>query len=73
MLHAVLPCVAGEIRFVPPVVTIRREETGYGIRFGLTEAEDELLHGPVFDTLDEALAWVDAADRAREGRLAQPR
>ncbi|RDJ22832.1 hypothetical protein DWF00_05540 [Bosea caraganae] len=47
------------------LVTIRREPSGYGIRFGLTEAEDEVLHGPVFETLPEALAWVDEFDGAR--------
>lgn len=47
------------------VVTIRCEPDGYGIRFGLTEAEDEVLHGPVFATLPEALAWVDEFDDAR--------
>ncbi len=49
----------------PGVVAIRCEPEGYGIRFGLSEAEDQLLHGPVFATLPEALAWVDEYDRAR--------
>lgn len=47
------------------LVTIRREPEGYGIRFGLTEAEDEVLHGPVFATLPEAIAWVDEFGEAR--------
>lgn len=48
-------------------LTIRREPDGYGIRFGLTEAEDEFLYGPVFETLPEALAWIDEYDEARAG------
>ncbi|TCR64645.1 hypothetical protein [Bosea sp. BK604] len=59
---------AGDSRTqLPPrhPVTIRREPDGYGIRFGLSEEEDELLHGPSFETLPEALAWVDAFDEAR--------
>lgn len=48
-------------------LTIRREPDGYGIRFGLTEAEDELLSGPMFETLPEALAWIAEYDEARTG------
>ena len=51
--------------FTPPVIAIRREDCGYGIRFGLSEAEDQVMHGPVFGTLPEALAWIDALDEAR--------
>lgn len=46
-------------------VAIRCEPEGYAVRFGLTEAEDERLPGPVFATLPEALAFVDALDEAR--------
>jgi hypothetical protein len=49
----------------PSVIAIRREADGYGIRFGLNEAEDAAMPGPVFPTLDEAMAWVDHIDRAR--------
>jgi hypothetical protein len=55
----------GQTHSVRHLVTIRREPEGYGIRFGLTEAEDEVLHGPVFETLPEALAWVDEFDEVR--------
>lgn len=48
---------------VPRFITIRRETNGYGIRFGLTEAEDKLRHGPVFETLPEALAWIARIDQ----------
>lgn len=51
--------------FTPPVIAIRREDCGYGIRFGLSEAEDAVMHGPVFGTLPEALAWIDALDQAQ--------
>lgn len=51
--------------FTPHVIAIRREVSGYGIRFGLSEAEDALKHGPVFSTLPEALAWIDALDDTR--------
>lgn len=54
----------GQTHSVRHFVIIRREPEGYGIRFGLTEAEDEVLHGPVFETLPEALAWVDEFDEA---------
>lgn len=43
-------------------IAIRRESDGYGIRFGLTEEEDKLRHGPVFATLPEALAWIASVD-----------
>lgn len=72
MLHAAPPSQTHDIGFVPHAITIRRDEGGYGIRFGLTEAEDALMHGPVFDTLDEALAWVDAIDRRRLGGGRRP-
>jgi hypothetical protein len=55
----------GQTHSVRHLVTIRREPEGYGIRFGLTEEEDEVQHGPVFETLLEALAWVDEFDKAR--------
>lgn len=46
----------------PRFIAIRRESDGYGIRFGLTEEEDKLRHGPVFATLPEALAWIASVD-----------
>ncbi len=46
----------------PRFIAIRRESDGYGIRFGLTEDEDRLRHGPVFATLPEALAWIASVD-----------
>ncbi len=46
----------------PRFIAIRREADGYGIRFGLTEEEDRLRHGPVFATLPEALAWIASVD-----------
>lgn len=46
-------------------IAIRCEPGGYGVRFGLTEAEDQALRGPVFETLPEALAFVDAIDGER--------
>ena len=49
----------------PSVIAIRREADGYGIRFGLSEAEDAQMPGPVFPTLDEAMAWIECIDRAR--------
>jgi len=49
----------------PSVIAIRREADGYGIRFGLNEAEDAQMPGPVFPTLDEAMAWIEGIDRAR--------
>jgi len=49
----------------PSVIAIRREADGYGIRFGLNEAEDAAMPGPVFPTLDEAMAWIERIDRAR--------
>ncbi|SFD68493.1 hypothetical protein SAMN05428997_14131 [Bosea sp. CRIB-10] len=48
----------------PSVIAIRREVDGYGIRFGLNEAEDAAMPGPVFPTLDEAMAWIERIDRA---------
>ncbi|KUL94372.1 hypothetical protein DK26_15310 [Bosea sp. WAO] len=51
---------------IPPrPIAIRCEPGGYGVRFGLTEAEDERLPCPVFETLPEALAFVAALDEAR--------
>ena len=49
----------------PSLIAIRREADGYGIRFGLNEAEDAQMPGPVFATLDEAMAWIEDIDRAR--------
>lgn len=49
----------------PRPIAIRCEAEGYAVRFGLTEAEDERLPCPVFATLPEALAFVDALDEAR--------
>jgi len=49
----------------PSLIAIRREVDGYGIRFGLSEAEDARMPGPVFPTLDEAMAWIEGIDRAR--------
>ena len=46
----------------PRFIAIRRDSDGYGIRFGLTEEEDKLRHGPVFATLPEALAWIASVD-----------
>lgn len=46
----------------PRFIAIRRDSEGYGIRFGLTEEEDKLRHGPVFATLPEALAWIASVD-----------
>jgi hypothetical protein len=48
----------------PPLIAIRREADGYGIRFGLNEAEDAAMPGPVFPTLDEAMAWIERIDGA---------
>lgn len=48
----------------PALIAIRREADGYGIRFGLNEAEDAAMPGPVFATLDEAMAWIERIDRA---------
>lgn len=48
----------------PALIAIRREVDGYGIRFGLNEAEDAQMPGPVFATLDEAMAWIERIDRA---------
>jgi hypothetical protein len=50
----------------PRPIAIRCEPDGYGVRFGLTEAEDERLPGPVFETLPEALAFVAALDEAKD-------
>jgi hypothetical protein len=49
----------------PSVIAIRRELDGYGIRFGLSEAEDARMPGPVFPTLDQAMAFIARLDRAR--------
>lgn len=51
----------------PALIAIRREPEGYGIRFGLSEAEDAAQPGPVFATLAEAMAWVEHIDGARRG------
>ena len=48
----------------PSLIAIRREADGYGIRFGLNEAEDARMPGPVFPTLAEAMAWIEGIDRA---------
>lgn len=48
----------------PSLIAIRREADGYGIRFGLNEAEDARMPGPVFPTLDEAMAWIERIDGA---------
>lgn len=66
MFHAAQPATGFGLGFIPHVIAIRRDEQGFGIRFGLTEAEDELLKGPVFETLPEALAWIDEIDRLRD-------
>ena len=50
----------------PSLIAIRREADGYGIRFGLNEAEDAQMPGPVFPTLDEAMALIERVDRARD-------
>ena len=49
----------------PAPITIRQEAEGYGVRFGLSEAEDAERPGPVFATLDEAMAWIEHIDAAR--------
>ncbi len=49
----------------PALIAIRREPEGYGIRFGLSEAEDAAQPGPVFATLAEAMAWVEWIDGSR--------
>lgn len=59
------PLAQPQSRRRPRPVAIRCEAGGYGVRFGLTEAEDALSRGPVFATLPEALAFVEALDRAR--------
>ena len=59
-----IPASVAPHSLVPHVIAIRRDVSGYGIRFGLSEAEDALMHGPVFGTLPEALAWIDALDQA---------
>ncbi len=51
---------------IPHFIAIRRDEQGFGIRFGQSDAEDEVLKGPVFATLPEALAWIDEIDRLRD-------
>lgn len=56
---------AAPARAAPSLIAIRREADGYGIRFGLSEAEDARMPGPVFATLDEAMAWIERIDRAR--------
>jgi hypothetical protein len=48
----------------PSLIAIRREADGYCIRFGLNEAEDAAMPGPVFPTLDEAMAWIERIDGA---------
>lgn len=56
---------ATQVLAKPSLIAIRREADGYGIRFGLNEAEDAQMPGPVFPTLDEAMAWIERIDRAR--------
>lgn len=51
----------------PAPITIRQEAAGYGVRFGRNEAEDAQRPGPVFATLDEAMAWIARLDAARAG------
>lgn len=68
MPHATSPLPSRGLAFSPSVIAIRQDERGFGIRFGLTEAEDALLRGPVFETLPEALAWIEAIDRMRQSR-----
>ncbi len=48
---------------IPHVIAIRRDEQG----FDSSDVEDELLKGPVFETLPEALAWIEELDRLRDG------
>lgn len=67
------PASARSHSLVPHVIAIRRDVSGYGIRFGLSEAEDALMHGPVFGTLPEALAWIDALDQADGSRASAMR
>jgi hypothetical protein len=66
MLHATLSAPFQNPDSIPHFIAIRRDEKGFGIRFGLSNAEDEVLKGPVFETLPEALAWIDELDRLRE-------
>ncbi|MCV9939342.1 hypothetical protein OIU35_23575 [Boseaceae bacterium BT-24-1] len=56
---------ATQVLAKPSLIAIRREADGYGIRFGLNEAEDARMPGPVFPTLGEAMAWIERIDRAR--------
>lgn len=49
----------------PAPITIRQEAVGFGVRFGLSEAEDAQRPGPVFPTLDEAMAWIARIDASR--------
>ncbi len=65
MLHTAPPASVDRLLFIPQVIAIRHDDHGFGIRFGLTEAEDEILKGPVFETLHEALIWIDEIDRLR--------
>ncbi len=64
-MQAVAAHTAGRHPASPRPIAIRCEPGGYGVRFGLTEAEDERLRGPVFETLPEALAFVDAIDEGK--------
>jgi hypothetical protein len=66
MFHAMPPAPFPNSGSIPHFIAIRREAQGFGIRFGLSDAEDELLKGPVFETLPEALVWIDELDRLRE-------
>lgn len=50
---------------LPAPITIRQEQEGFGVRFGLSEAEDAQRPGPVFPTLDEAMAWIARIDASR--------
>ena len=53
-----------EVFAKPSLIAIRREADGYGVRFGLSEAEDAAMPGPIFPTLDEAMAWIERIDRS---------
>lgn len=66
MFHATPHALFQNSGSIPHFIAVRRDEQGFGIRFGLNDAEDQLLQGPVFETLPEALAWIDQLDRLRE-------
>lgn len=64
-MPAIEPASSQPLPRPPAPITIRQEEEGYGVRFGLSEAEDAQRPGPVFPTLDEAMAWIARIDAAR--------